>query len=64
MAPLKIKHDQRAHEAATSLVAKLEADRRRVGMKPAEMYEIAESSGIVELRAELDRRLTTLSTKT
>jgi hypothetical protein len=64
MGPLDIKHDQHAHEVATKFVARLEADRKRVGMKPAEMYQIAESSGVVELRAELDRRLKTISAKT
>ena len=59
VAPPDIKHDRRAHEAATRFVALLEADRRLVGMKPADMYQIAESSGIDELRAELDRRLKT-----
>jgi hypothetical protein len=61
MAPSELTPDQRAHDEATRIVAQLEADRRRVGMKPTEMYEIAESSGVVELRAELDRRLKVLS---
>jgi hypothetical protein len=43
-------------------VKQLESDRKKVGMKPAEMYRIVETRGIPELRNELDRRLKSLST--
>ena len=49
-------------EFAKGIVRRLEADRRKAGMKTAEMYEIAESRGVDELRAEIDRRLKNLST--
>jgi hypothetical protein len=54
----------RREEFAKAIVRRLETDRRKVGMKAGEMYQIAESRGVDELRAEIDRRLKDLSTET
>ena len=54
--------DASRREEFAKAIVRLESDRRKVGMKTAEMYQIAESRGIDELRAEIDRRLKNLST--
>jgi len=35
-------------------VGNLENDRKKIGMKTAEMYQIAESRGVDELRAKIE----------
>ena len=59
---LESDHDKKQEERARSVVGQIESDRKKVGMRPAEMYRIFETQGIAELRKELDRRLRKLST--
>ncbi len=54
---LESDYDRKQEERAHGVVDQMEADRKKVGMKPAEMYRIFETRGIAELRNELDRRL-------
>jgi|SRR5207302_3163440 len=54
---LEGKYDQRQEKFAGIFMKRLEADRKKAGMKPAEMWRIFESKGIGEVRAEIDRRL-------
>lgn len=55
---------KRREEIANAIVRRLDTDRKKVGMKTAEMYHIAESRGVDDLRAEIDRRLETLESST
>lgn len=58
---LESDYDKKQEERARVVVEQLETDRKTVGMKPAEMYRILETQGVVKLREELDRRLKKLS---
>ena len=59
---LEAKDDQRRERSASAFMKRLEADRKKVGMKPAEFFKIAEDQGPLGLRAEIDRRLKKAST--
>ena len=57
MGAVESKDDLLREQSAQSFMEKLEADRKNVGMQPKEMWRIFETKGLLELRAEIDRRL-------
>jgi hypothetical protein len=61
LGPLEANDARQREQFAKAIVRRLDTDRKKAGMKTAEMYQIAESRGVEELRAEIDRRLKNVS---
>jgi hypothetical protein len=55
--PFESMDEKRREESSEAFVKQLEADRKKVGMKPFEFFRIAKNEGPQHLRVEIDRRL-------
>jgi hypothetical protein len=59
MAQVETKDELRQERRGKEFFKTLEEDRKRVGMRPKEMFEIFERDGLEALLDEIKRRLTT-----